>query len=462
MSSARSRPPTRPASTIASWPGRRDVELVEPAEQEGRRALAVGDRYTTRELLDIEQRLLDRAAEGQHAGVARVEEALVDEVLAGRPELEGEQAAMVRHLTRSGDRVEVVRARPGTGKTYALDAAREAWQRSGTPVYGVALSARAAAELDTAAGIPSTTIAGLRVDVERGDGLARGSVLVVDEAGMVGTRDFAWLYDQVERAEGKLVAVGDMRQLPEIEAGGMLGGLAERLGARTLDRIRRQQQVWERYALRALHRGEHRAWLAAQTRHERVSVSATAAEAHTSMVAAWWQDARDHGLQATAMLADRRETGRALNALARTVMREEGQLHGPELEVAGRRYAAGDRIMVLRNPRGIGVRNGDRATVTEVLDDGALRVQIDGRSEPTRLPGDYLAGGHVDHGYASTVHKLQGATLDTVHYLGSQDTFQESTLVAMSRHRLHARMHIVDPTVVEQSQLQLMSAGRGG
>ncbi len=431
---------------------RRDVELVEPAEQEGRRALAVGDRYTTRELLDIEQRLLERAAEGQHAGVARVEAAQVDEVLAARPELEGEQAAMIRHLTRSGDQVDVVRARPGTGKTYALDAAREAWQRSGTPVYGAALSARAAAELESAAGIASTTIAGLRIDVEQGGGLERGSALVVDEAGMVGTRDFAWLFDQVQRAGGKLVAVGDTRQLPEIEAGGMLGGLAKRLGARTLVRIRRQQEAWDRYALRALHRGDHRTWLDAQVSHERVTVSATAADAHTSMVRSWWQDAREHGLDATAMLADRRESARALNALARTVMREEGQLHGPELEVAGRRYAAGDRIMTLRNHRGIGVRNGDRGTVTEILDDGALRVQVDGREEPTRLPGDYLAGGHLDHGYASTVHKLQGATLDTVHYLGSEDTFQESALVAMSRHRLHARMHIVDPTIAQQPE----------
>jgi conjugative relaxase-like TrwC/TraI family protein len=393
---------------------RRDgLELVEPAAQEGRRALAVGDRFSTRELLEIERRLLADAEVGRSRGVARVDEGEVEAVLQARPELEGEQAALIRRLTRSGDQVEVVRARPGTGKTYAIDAAREVWQRAGVPVYGVALSARAAGELEAAAGIPSTTIARLKVDVGNGERLAHGSVLVVDEAGMVGTRDFAWLHERVQEADGKLVPVGDTRQLPEIEAGGMLGALADRLGACTLDRIRRQEQDWDRWAVRALHSGDHGGWLAAQVEHERVSVSVSASAAHQAIVAGWWQDAQTHGLDGTAMLADRRDTVRALNALARTRMGEEGRLHGPELDVAGRRYAAGDRVVTLRNHRGLGVRNGDRGTVTEVLPHGGLTVDLDERDDPVHLGAGNLADGHVDHGYASTVHKLQGATLQT-------------------------------------------------
>ena len=117
--------------------------------------------------------------------------------------------------------MEVVRAPAGTGKTFALDAAREAWQASGVPVLGCALSAKAAGELRDQAAIDTTTIARLTYALEQGVRLADGSVLVVDEAGMVGTRDLARLLDAAEQAQAKLVLVGDDRQLPEIQAGGL-------------------------------------------------------------------------------------------------------------------------------------------------------------------------------------------------------------------------------------------------
>ncbi len=117
---------------------------------QGRRALAVGDRYSTRELLDLEHTMIERAKRGVHADVARVDRDTVDQLLASRVELAGEQADMVRWLTLSGRRVDVVRAGPGTGKTYALDAAREAWQSAGLRVLGTSRSARAAGELEAA------------------------------------------------------------------------------------------------------------------------------------------------------------------------------------------------------------------------------------------------------------------------------------------------------------------------
>lgn len=155
----------------------------------------------------------------------------LDASLAARPTVTAQQRELVVELTRGGTGIAVVRAAAGPGKTFALDAAREAWQRSDMPVLGCALSARAACEMRDQAGIDATTIVRLTYGLDRGLGLAAGSVLVVDEAGMVGTRDLARLAAAAAAADAKLVLVGDDQQLPEIQAGGSFRALAEPVGA---------------------------------------------------------------------------------------------------------------------------------------------------------------------------------------------------------------------------------------
>ena len=156
---------------------------------------------------------------------------------------------MVEHVCRSPARVVVVAGKAGTGKTFALAAAREAWQQAGHPVLGVAVARRAARELTAGAGIEATSTAALLHDVHNGRPLPQGCVLVVDEAGMVSTRQLAELLEHVERADGKLVLVGDHRQLPEIEAGGAFRALVARGLAVELVHNQRQAEAWERRAL---------------------------------------------------------------------------------------------------------------------------------------------------------------------------------------------------------------------
>jgi len=183
-----------------------------------------GQKYTTQEMLRVEAGLVASAQKrvGEGAGTATAEAG--GAALAGRPTLGEDQAEMVRAITRSGDGVQVVRAPAGTGKTYALDAAREAWAASGLRVIGATVAARAKVELQAQAGIESRTVAGLTADFDRGYGLAANSVLVVDEAGMVPTRQMARMVEVSEQTGAKLVLVGDDRQLPEIDAGGAFRG----------------------------------------------------------------------------------------------------------------------------------------------------------------------------------------------------------------------------------------------
>ena len=189
----------------------------------------LGPRYSTTDLLATEERLVTGAARRRHASVGVAGPTHLAAALAARPTLSDEQQAMVTSLVTSGAGVEVVIGRAGTGKTYALEAARAAWEASGQRVIGAALAARAAAELQSGAGIASTTIDRLLGDLDRPgplSGLPPKTVVVVDEAGMAGTRKLGRLLDHAARAEAKVVLVGDHRQLPEIEAGGALAALS--------------------------------------------------------------------------------------------------------------------------------------------------------------------------------------------------------------------------------------------
>ena len=399
-------------------------------------------RYSTIELIDLEQRLVDHACDRRDRDVGVVDEATVLEALRCRPELSGEQVDLVVQLTTGGDGVDVVIAPAGTGKTFALDAARDAWQRAGYQVVGASLAARAAAELEATAGIPSHTIASLLTGLDHPThgGFSARSVLVVDEAGMVGTRTLARLLDHARRADTKVVLVGDPRQLPEIDAGGLLRGLGERLDPIRLVTNRRQHEPWERAALAALRDGEIDTALDAYQAHDRIISAPTATMTRQTMVADWWA-ARLAG-QRTLMVAARWYDVDDLNARARQHVEAHGLLSGPVIDINGRPYQTGDEVMTLRNQRRLGVRNGDVGVITAVdADARAITIRTD-HGEHT-LPSDYLDAGHLRHAYATTIHKAQGLTVDHALVLGDDSLYQEAGYVALSRGRAQNRLYLV-------------------
>jgi hypothetical protein len=395
---------------------------------------AAGVCYTTKGLLELEQRLVDQAVASVDAGVGMATPGSIDSSLARRPTIRGEQADMVRRLTTSGAGVDVVAAPAGTGKTFGLDAARDAWQHSGYNVIGASLAAEAAHELQCSAGIPCDTIALLQLRLDNGDRIFdHRTVLVIDEGGMVGTRSLAHLLHTAHDAGTKVVLVGDPRQLPEIDAGGVLRGLADRLDPITLTENRRQDAEWERDAVSQLRDGDVDTALDAYQAHARIITADTAPALRAKLLDDWWS-AFEAG-EDVRMLTLRRGDVDDLNHAARVRLEATGKLWGPTIDIAARPFQAGDTIICERNQRRLGVRNGTRGVIETVdLDHRSMTVlTIDGHSiEP---PPTYLDAGHFRHGYATTIHKGQGKTYGITLTLASDELLRAHGYVAMSRGR---------------------------
>jgi conjugative relaxase-like TrwC/TraI family protein len=433
---------------------------------DGRAVSARADtqRYSTHELVTLETSAILAAQRRQDKGAGVVPEPVLDAVLAshvGRttsrtgastpPRLAPDQQAMVRALTTSGHGVQVVNAHAGTGKTFALDAARAAWQAADYRVLGAALAAQAAKELADGAGIESSTIARLLLDLEdpRAPGLRSDTVLVIDEAAMVGTRQLTRLLSHAQQAGAKVALVGDTAQLPEIDCGGLFRGLLVRLGGIQLDHNRRQTHQWEREALELLRAGDPGAAIGRYWQHGRVVVRDSAPALRRQLVADWWVAMGRSGERAPVMIAARRADVADLNGRARALMAADGRLGGETLTVGEQEFAIGDRIVTLHNQRRrLGCLNGTRGTVIGIDQEaGVLEIRADdGRT--LRLPRWYLTSSRrprrrVDYGYAITGHKVEGMTADRAFILGSDEIYKEWGYSALSRGSLENRLYLV-------------------
>lgn len=399
--------------------------------------------YTTSEMLSAESAVLRTATERAGAGVAQVPAEAVDAIIGGKG-LSEEQAAMVRHLTGSGAGIDVVVGRGGSGKTHALGAAREAWERAGTPVLGCSLAARAAHVLQAESGIESTTIASVLQTLQRCEALPPGTVLVVDEAGMAGTRALARLARATAEVDGKLVLVGDHKQLASIEAGGIYRRLAEKDTAIRLLANRRQIDPAEREALSELRHGDPEKYVTWALDNDRI-VTGESHDAILARMADDWAQVVESGSDLPLVLARRRADVAALNALCRERARTLGRLGADEMLAAdGRVYAVGDRIVCLRNRHDIGITNGTVGTVA-VLDRAAGALYIttdDGRI--VQLDRDYIGAGHADYGYSITGHKSQGQTTTATLVLADDVMSREWAYVAASRAEESTRWYVVD------------------
>jgi conjugative relaxase-like TrwC/TraI family protein len=459
---------TRPDVLVALGAGlagasRTDLEALADRFLTERAVSVVADRtieerrWSTPELLAVEQRLVTSATGRTGEQTTRVSHQAVGEALAAHPTAGQDQQAMVRDLCQGGQGVALVVGRAGTGKTFALGIARHAWQLDGYRLLASAPTGIATMSLQGEGFEEVATCDRLLGDLDRGEEqLDARTVLVIDEAGMLGSRKLGRLLEHAHHAQAKVVLVGDDRQLAPIDAGGGFRALRLRLGASELTENRRQHQAWEREALDLVRSGLVEDAVAAYQAHDRVVAAPSKPAATLALLQDWWaawQQAEEDSAQEVVVVAARRAEVNRLNTACQELLAARGRLGGERLQVEHRQLAVGDRVVCGHNAIGeLGVANGSRGIITALDPDArALTIRLDGTDgREVTLPRSYLEGRgpgernrRVDLAYATTGHRAQGLTRGRA-LVRLTDTEDVNWLyVQLSRARQDTRLYAV-------------------
>ncbi len=437
--------------------------------------------YTTQEMLALEKEIQSLArvvkADTSHIlSPEAVNAAVVRFEFEKGFSLSEEQRNAIDHLTTQAGRIAILEGHAGAGKSTALVPVRYALESSGFEVVGASLQGKKAAGLENDTGIKSQTIASLLRELqgyEREDGttgpptkvLTEKTVVVVDEAAMNDTRLMAGLIRETEKAGAKLVLVGDESQVPPVAAGNPFKTLKKELGYAELTENRRQRQDWQKDASREIRAGQVKEGLQKYLDADMIVIAVGRDEAIEKTVEAWVSRFDSASPDKTLLTAYRRADVRELNARAREAMQEWELLSGPRVETTvrdregnsegKREFQAGDRLYFRKNDKKMGVMNGETGTLTniDVTSDGkdcAFTVKMDKGSEVRFDPRDYA---QIDYGYAITIHKSQGETVDFSSNLVTGMGLN-ALYVQLTRHRDGTRIVLTEDQVDKMAQNQ--------
>ncbi len=451
-------------------------EVIRPRDEHGKvmREVCLEEepRFTTASLLAAETELITRAKARQDTDAALVPDHLVARVIAaynvahpGR-ELDADQEAMIWQLCTSGNAVDVVVGKAGTGKSTALAVARQCFEAAGIPVIGVAPTANAARQLQKASGIEACTLDKLLVEVTNNvRELPYGVALVHDEAGMTATRNRLALQQLVDAVGGKVAEVGDHRQIPSVDTGGGHAVLARELGAITLGIDHRFKLSALRDAAELIRDGHVTGAIAVLAELGMVHEYCQADQRTDAMIDHWLTLRDQAEGNDVRMLATENSVVERLNLAARAALIDRGEVsrrgrtYVSDDHTRDMRLSIGDRVRLGRNdgymlqPDGtrVTIRNGMEGTVTTLTRQGITVTLDDDEDIPqVVLPAWYVAE-HVDYAYALTANKAQGMTVDHVLFAPSPATSQETAYTALSRGRYSNHIYAVDDSAWQEA-----------
>jgi Ti-type conjugative transfer relaxase TraA len=412
-------------------------------------------RYTTKPVLAAEQHVL-RAAAGlaRHGG-----HALGDR---GRAVLRQERYGSIRSDQKRAFEqatgptgLALIDGQAGTGKSYTMAAIREAYEAEGHHVIGLAPTNAVAQDMARdgfrQAGTVHSELFALNNDRRAWNG---GTVVMVDEAAMLDTRTMAILTAHAHHSGAKLILIGDDRQLASIERGGMFGALKDRHGAAGLTEVTRQYKQEDRRAASMLAEGNFHAALGIYQDKGAITWTRTQEQARAALVEAWTRDSAAAPEQSRFVFAYTNADVLQLNRELRAVRRTQGGL-GPDhmLPTADGRqaFAAGDRLQFTGTDKKLGIANGVTGTI-RAIDGTEVTVELDSRAGGMRT-FDAASFGQFRHGYAGTIYKGQGRTLDQTYLYHSEHWRSAASYVGLTRHRDKAELFVATNTARDVTHL---------
>jgi len=400
--------------------------------------------YTTRAVFENEYSILENAEKLHGQDTFYVPEKRVQASINSFEKDKGfslsdEQKAVIRYVTQAQGIATVV-GYAGAGKSTVMNVVRQAYEANGARVFGAALAGVAVDGLRESSGINSRTIRSWEVNWERDKrNLQAGDVFVLDEAGMVSSQQMRTIVEHVEKAGAKLIIVGDHRQLQPIMSGAAFRGIAENVGYRELTGIIRQRNPEHVAASLHLARGETRQAL---ERHEalgNIQISAKGVDARKQIVQEWGQSW--HAGNDAIILTHRNDDVEALNQYARSLLKDAGGLQDEfslTTSKGTKSFAIGDKIIFLEGDYETGLKNGSVGFITEYdQKTRSLSVEVDNGKTVSIDTARYNS---FTHGYAQTIHKSQGKTVDDAFIYATSMMDAQLSYVALTRHRDYVRL----------------------
>jgi ATP-dependent exoDNAse (exonuclease V) alpha subunit len=371
----------------------------------------------------------------------------IEQGIGGKHPFSQEQETAIKTATGESG-VAVIQGRAGVGKSTMLAAVNESYKQEGWKVQGIAFSGQAAQNLEKESGIESKTIHSWLSQKD----IDNRTVVIIDEAGMVGSKQMADVINKVEKAQAKLILVGDERQLQPIAAGGIFHAVDQKIAqlapqfSTVVEDIKRQREGWMKEVVKEAAQGHTIKALETLDEHKKINVYENASQARTALVEEFIEKNR-HDLSRGMILTNRAFDAQIINEEIREKLQEQGLVDKDGISFDNEKrnitLSKGDRIIFTRNDYDLEVRNGQKATVDYVTPSGIIGVAYD---DGDRQKIDVHEYNHIDYGWATTTHKAQGATVDrTIVYGYAKESMasQQATYVQISRAREETKLYIV-------------------
>ncbi|HUX78500.1 MAG TPA: AAA family ATPase, partial [Alphaproteobacteria bacterium] len=350
--------------------------------------------------------------------------------------LSDEQKTAYDLCVNSGQNLSIIQGRAGVGKSYLLDAIRVAYETSGFRVLGLAPTNKIAMDLRKNGFQDAKTCHSFLFAFKNNrEKLDSKTVVIADEAGMLGTQLSVELLNAIKSKGAKLILVGDDRQLNSVERGGTFRFLADQYGAVELAEVRRQTIGWQKAVSESLSQGNIKSAVHLLEDNKALIWNSTKEESLAILLKSWARDSMINPHETRQIIAQRNVDVDALNQGARDVLRQSGRLGDLEIICSTQRgrmtFSIGDRIQFTKTDKQQGFMNGSFGMIEKIDPQTKnMTIQLDNGEVKDLNPNTYDG---LRHGYAATVYKTQGATLSSIYVLHSKGTNQPTNYVSLTR-----------------------------
>ena len=408
--------------------------------------------YTTAEIRTEEEKILRLSgyvASHKNVVAEKSKQDILQQLLGtSKSGFSEEQQKALSSLLFSESGIRILRGLAGTGKSHVLGKLGEIAQKGGVNVIGLAPTHKAKKELASRGYEQNDTVKGMLFKLHNGRfDLPKNSLLVVDEAGMIGNDDFKELLRVAASRKCNVILSGDEKQLASVQRGGMFEVFAQVYGSSSILNIQRQNDAWGRAVAMAFSNGEVSTGVSILQAQNKLVEHRNKEQSMQSLLADWSKSFDK--ITDRLIIAVKNSDVAALNHGARQYLKLEGILSDEEIAVGCGLYMKGDRILIKETNKDLGLVNGDFATIIHASKERFVISLEDVKDESDKLndnskivefaPSEYRG---FRHGYATTVFKAQGASIKDVYVFHDGFAGIRNSYVALSRNVSNLHLYI--------------------